>query len=76
MKHAQLITETLVPFDRARQVLPGKPTRNQLNNWRKRGIVYWHDGIRTIVRLETVKIGGHPCTTVEAFNRFIERTNE
>ena len=62
-----LTTETVLPFSEAARRLPrlcaGRPVHPS-TLWR-----WASSGIRG-VRLETVRVGGTTCTSVEAFSRF------
>jgi len=67
--------ETVVPFGQAARRLPsirsGKPVSPAtLWRWSRDGVLA-RDGSR--VRLETVRIGGASCTSIEALSRFFAR---
>ncbi len=64
-------TEDVLTFFQASKQLATKPTYRQLYNWAHTGLL--HHGTR--IKLEWVKIGGQPCTSTEAFERFVQRTN-
>jgi hypothetical protein len=55
-------TESLVTFNKAAKLIPGKPHLSQVYRWAERGL----GGIK----LEWIKCGGKRFTSVEALNRF------
>jgi hypothetical protein len=68
-------TETVLPFSKAAKRVPArradKPTSpSTLWRWSSTGCLA-RDGTR--VRLETIRIGGSTCTSVEALARFFAR---
>ena len=68
-----LTAEALVPFADGRRLLPRAPSKAKLDRWRRKGLV-----IRTgpkkgqRVRLEAIRVGGEPCTSAQAFRRFLD----
>lgn len=60
-------SESLVSFEQASEVTPGRPHKSTLHRWRLRGI--------RGIRLETCLIGGRRFTSREALQRFAERTS-
>jgi len=71
MKTTRICKEEIVYFsDRSR--LTGKPSRRRLWNWAKLGLIS-DSGKR--VTLEYAKIGGSWATSIEAYERFIQRIN-
>ena len=75
MKHQRLLSETLIPFDGHKQ-LPGKPTVAQLWAWKNQGITVRRGETKRKVYIETIRIGGRPHTSQEAYMRFLELINE
>ena len=73
MQTTQILSETVVRCSEASS-LPGKPTQKTLLNWRTKGIVNRHTGRR--YTLEWAMLGGAPVTSLEAFQRFLEKINE
>jgi hypothetical protein len=70
-----VFAEELLTLTEAAKRLPklksGKPPHvSTLYRWMQRGC-HSHDGM--VVRLETVKIGGTTCTSLEALQRFFDR---
>lgn len=70
-----VFSETLVTLTEAAARLPkvkgGKsPHVSTLHRWRQRGCKS-QDGM--VVRLETIKVGGTSCTSLEALQRFFDR---
>ncbi len=76
MDEVAITDESLIPFDVAHSTLPGSPTRHQLRHWWKLGIVVRANDEKSRVRLECCRIGGRPFTSKEAFQRFLEKTNQ
>lgn len=73
--HLRLLTEKLISYAQAAKIVPpsrqGRPVSPAtLSRWAKNG-VRGSDG--TIVRLESIRLGGRSLTTVEALARFSER---
>jgi hypothetical protein len=72
MLNTQIAREGVVYFADARQALPGEIVAATLNKWTRRGIKgpdgIWH-------RLEWCRIGGRPATSIQAYYRFLDRTN-
>lgn len=70
-------TEDLITFGQAAEMLPGRSDRrtspSTIWRWAKVGCKA-SDG--TLVKLETVRIGGRFCTSREAVLRFIAATND
>ncbi len=60
--------ETLIGFSEAKE-LPRHPSYHKLRRWAKCGLL--HRGRR--VKLEWVRVGSEPCTSIEAFERFIKK---
>jgi hypothetical protein len=75
MKTLSVLNESIVPFDDAHKVLRGMPTRHQLNNWVRNGLIVTINGVKQRVKLEFCKVGGRPVTSVEAYERFEEIVN-
>lgn len=70
-----VFSETLMTLAQAAKRLPkvkaGKsPHVSTLHRWRLRGCRS-RDGM--VVRLETIKVGGTTCTSLQALQRFFER---
>jgi hypothetical protein len=59
--------ESLVPFNAAPKIIPGRPHISTLHRWRLRGC--------RGVRLETCLVGGRRYTSEEAIARFIAATS-
>jgi hypothetical protein len=75
MAHTNIASETLIPFDQARRELSEHLTRDQLDYWRKHGIVVNRSGSRRKVKLESLRIGGRRFTSKEAYQRFLDAIN-
>ena len=62
-------TETLIPFNSAREAFPGgkRLSLATLHRWRLHGV--------RGTRLETILIGGSRYTSTEAIQRFVEAQN-
>lgn len=69
-----LLREILVPFDEGRN-LPGSPTKSTLRNWRDNGVLADRSDPTSRVFIESIRIGGRPFTSIQAFHRFISKIN-
>ena len=58
--------ETLIAFQKAPGLIPGRPHLSTLHRWRLRGV---HG-----IRLESCLLAGRRFTSREALNRFFDRT--
>jgi hypothetical protein len=72
---SDVFNETVVSFSQATGRLPRSRTGKSIHisalyRWVQRGLRAY-DG--QVVRLETIKIGGTTCTSLEAMQRFFER---
>ena len=66
-------TEKLVRIPDERHLLPGPtPTVGQIRLWFEVGL----KRDTKIISLETIKIGGLRYTSIEAYRRFVKRTND
>ena len=72
MRTTAVLEEEVVPFGEAGR-LPGSPTRGQIQNWRDKGI--WVKPLGQYITIEWCSVGGRPVTSVEAYKRFVQRTN-
>ena len=70
MQNAKIARETVVTFAEARRRLPTTPSYTTMQRWAYRGM---RDRQGRIVSLEWCRIGGSPCTSMEAFHRWVER---
>ncbi len=61
-----LSTETMVPFPDAPSRIPGRPHIATVHRWRLRGV--------RGIKLESCLVGGKRFTSIEAIERFVERT--
>jgi hypothetical protein len=72
MLNTQIAREGVVFFAEAGSALPGAPPYRTVDCWTRRGIKgpdgIWH-------RLEWCRIGGRPATSIQAYYRFLDRTN-
>ena len=68
----RVLDETVFGFREGKRWLPRNPSYRTLFNW-------WRLGLKSAsgrrVHLETAKVGGERCTSVEAYGRFMERIN-
>lgn len=71
MKTTMILRETLVPFEQARRLLPGSPSRHQMQYWQRKGIKVGDERIT----LEWCLIGRRRYTSQEAYQRFLEKVN-
>lgn len=62
--------EQIVGLSEASRSFPRKPSYHKLHRWAEFGVLA-KNGRQ--VFLETIKVGGEPCTSVEAFQRFCEQ---
>jgi len=76
LQNPAIASETILPLSKARKALPGLPSPVAYCT-----IFRWcHKGLRnrslgSVVTLEWCMCGGTPCTSVEAYQRFIEKLN-
>lgn len=72
MLNPRVARETVVLLAHRRK-LPNKPSRTTLYCWRKTGLVSKISGKR--ITLEWCRYGGLPATSLEAYDRFMQRLN-
>jgi hypothetical protein len=68
-----VLKETIVSLNSGRKLLPRAPSFRKLKRWINVGVRSWNG---KLVKLETIKIGGEPCTSLEAFDRFCQKLSE
>ena len=71
--NSQVASEQIVRFSEGRK-LPTEPSRNCLYNWTMKGYVSKANKERHY--LEWCYVGGGKFTSIEAFERFVEKLNQ
>ena len=65
--------EKLVSLYGLKKLVPTRPCANTVKNWARVGKLSKATG--KIVFLESIQIGGHTFTSVEAYRRFVNQLN-
>ena len=70
---SHIVREHLVPIAQSKQ-LPGSPSESSVRRWVRKGVLGKKSG--KVHKLQVVYIGSSPYTSIEAFERWVDRVTE